>query len=93
MGKTVVCKLEPNGYLSCKVYILGNGYILNQIDTNVFDVADTISAICENNEIEKVAIYGSPSHLGRIRACILANKTKFAYNNTQILINPVEGVI
>jgi len=93
MGKTVVCKLDQNGYLNSTIYILSGGYTVNQIATTVIDVADTISTICENDKIETVALYGPATHLGKIRQNILSNKTKFAYNDTEVLINPIEGVV
>lgn len=93
MGKTIVCKLDPNGYLNSTIYVLGGGYILEQVETKVTDIANTISTLCENNAIEKVALYGPVTHLGKIRQYILANKTNFAYNETEVLINPIEGVV
>jgi len=93
MGKTVVCKLDPTGYLNSTIYILGGGYILNQVATTTAMIADTIAQICETNEIETVALYGPETYLTKTKQDILSSNTKFAYKNTQVLINPIEEVV
>ena len=93
MGKTVVCKLDPIGHLNSTIYILGGGYILNQVATTTTAIADTIAQICETNEIETVALYGPETYLAKTQRDILAKNTKFAYKNTKVLINPVEEVV
>ena len=92
-SKTVVCKIDPVGCLHSKIYILGGGYVLNQVDTTTATVANAISTICETNEIETVALYGPETYLSKIQKDILEHNTNFAYRHTQVLINPVEGVM
>lgn len=88
MAKRIVCRLDPTGYINSTIYVLNGGYIIHQTHTTVAAVADTISTMCQDNEIEKVALYGPEAHLAGIKQHILKNKTTFAYNNTEILINP-----
>jgi len=90
-SKSIVCKLDQNGYLNCTIYVLGEGHTLFQETTPFIHAAETISDLCKNVEIKTVALYGPVTHIERVRQNILKNKTNFAYNNVEVYINPIGG--
>lgn len=88
MAKNIICKASLTGSLYSTIYITENGYTLDQLQCSNSSLGADIANICATQEIDKIALYGPATFLLKIKQDILENKTKFAYQNTEVLINP-----